>query len=217
MSMISRLSAQVRAIRGLPLYFFLGNVALFTILRLVFYLIFRRTAGAIDPSEIVHAFYLGLKFDARLAAILTLLLLVLRRVATAYVAIVACALLILYSADFGTYAYTRQRMNAEVLTMLRNPLISLHMVWESYHVVFFGLGILLVVALLVWAVQWTLRRPTRQTGASWLLVLALLACVYGKFSRFPLRWSDAYFSRNAFIGTLALNPAQSLYDSLYEK
>ncbi|HYM62092.1 MAG TPA: LTA synthase family protein [Thermoanaerobaculia bacterium] len=213
----NRLTADLRAIRGLPLLFFLANVAIFTILRVVFYFAFRKTAGHLDSGELVRAFYLGLKFDARLAAIFTLPMLASRRLATAYVVIIETLLLMLYAADFGTYAYIHQRINAEVLEFLRNPLISLHMVWESYHVVLFGGVILAVLVLIVLAVRWTIRSPKRAAGMSWMFVVFLLACIYGKVSRYPLRWSDAYFSRNPFIGTLALNPAQFLFETLREK
>src|SRR5260370_1497600 len=91
------------------------------------------------------------------------------------------------------------------------------MVWESYHVVLCGLTILGVVALIAFAARSSAHMPRREAGASWLLAFALLACVYGRLSRYPLRWSDAYFSRNPFIGELALNPAQYLFETTREK
>jgi phosphoglycerol transferase MdoB-like AlkP superfamily enzyme len=103
-----------------------------------------------------------------------------------------------------------------VLEFLRNPIISMHMAWESYHVVWFGLtiiGFLTVIVILV-------RRPTangqRRTGRA-AVALLFLACIYGKFSRYPLRWSDAFFSTDSFVGELALNPAQYLFESMREE
>ncbi len=201
----------------LPLRFFFANLVLLSLLRVAFFYAYRGTAGHLAAHDLLMAFYLGLKFDARLAAILTFPLLVLRRGTTAYVAIVELAVLLLYAADFGSYSYIHQRLNAGVLEFLRNPLISLHMVWESYHVVLFGLTILAVVVLIAFAARRSTHMPKRQAGASWLLAIALLACIYGKISRYPLRWSDAYFSRNPFIGELALNPAQYLFETMREK
>ena len=37
--------------------------------------------------------------------------------------------------------------------------------------------------------------------------------MHGRFSQYPLRWSNAYFSKNAFISALALNPLQNLFDT----
>jgi phosphoglycerol transferase MdoB-like AlkP superfamily enzyme len=47
-------------------------------------------------------------------------------------------------------------------------------------------------------------------------VVLLVACIYGKVSRYPLQWSDAYFSQDPFIGELALNPAQFLFETMRE-
>ena len=70
--------------RRFPLYFFIANLALLSLLRVVFYLAFRHTAGTLEAHDVLLAFYLGLKFDARLVAILTLPMLALRRGAGLY-------------------------------------------------------------------------------------------------------------------------------------
>ena len=206
--------------KRLALAFFFGNLLLLTLLRVAFFFAFRGKAGALDPHDLATAFYLGLKFDARLIAILTLPLLFLHGAATAYVIAVELLLLIVYAADFGSYAYVGQRLNAALLEFLRNPVISLHMVWESYHTGLFILTIVAVLVALTVALRKTVKkaRPERrQAGLTWLIVVALLACIYGKVSRYPLRWSDAYFSRNRFIGDLAINPAQYFFETMREK
>ncbi|HSP13421.1 MAG TPA: LTA synthase family protein [Thermoanaerobaculia bacterium] len=203
--------------RRLPLTVFFVNLVILTLLRVAFFLAFRGTAGPLDGGEVVRAFYLGLKFDARLLAIVAFPLLFLRRFETAYVILAEVFLLALYAADFGTYAYIHQRLNAGVLEFLRNPLISMHMIWESYHVVLFALTIVALVAAIAFATARTVKRRTRQAGVSWLMAIFFVACMYGKVSRYPLRWSDAYFSRNPFIGALALNPAQYLFETTREK
>ncbi|HKB80599.1 MAG TPA: hypothetical protein VKH35_12875 [Thermoanaerobaculia bacterium] len=57
-----------RMIPALPLALFGLNVVAFSILRLLFFLLFRDHPMA--PHDLGRAFYLGLKFDARFAAIL---------------------------------------------------------------------------------------------------------------------------------------------------
>lgn len=203
--------------RRLPIYVFIANIVLFTLLRAAFFLAFRRTAGMLDPHDIAHAFYLGVKFDSRLAAILVFPLLFIRRFEVAYVLVVELFVFLLYGTDFGTYAYIHQRLNAGVLELLRNPLISLHMIWESYHVVAFALTILAVLVVIALAARRSIRGRNREAGVPWIFAVVLLACIYGKVSRYPLRWSDAYFSRNPFVGELALNPAQYLFETMREK
>ena len=198
---------------GVKLRFLLGTIATLTLLRVAFYFAFRHYAPALTTHELLLAFSLGLKFDARLAAILALPLLVLRRGVAMYISVIAALLLALYAADFACYAYIHRRVNAGLLELLRNPLISMHMVWESYHVVLFALAILGVLASIIWAA----RRTSRESGFSSGVALLLIALIYGQISRYPLRWSNAYFSPNRFAGDLAMNPAQYFFETMREK
>src|SRR5438132_3872573 len=178
-----RMISAVRAPRT-ALALFAINLAAFTLLRLVFLLLFRDHSLA--AADVLRAFYLGLKFDARLAAIVSVPLLFFS--SRAYVAIAETLLAVLYAADFATYAYIRQRLNAGVLEFLRNPIISLHMVWESYHVVWFAM----VMACVLAAIIFLFRGPRSAVrGPRWeraALAVFFLACIYGKLSRYPLRW-----------------------------
>src|SRR5947209_2648865 len=123
------------------LLLFTANVVLFTILRLVFLAAF---GHPLAHGDLARAFYLGLKFDARLAALVVAPLVVAgtRKAAIAVVAVFETIVLLCYAVDFGSYAYVHTRLNASELEFLHNPLISLHMVWESYHVVWFALGVI---------------------------------------------------------------------------
>ena len=94
------------------LLLFVLNLIAFTILRLIFFAAFR--PHPLPRADLLHALYLGLKFDARLAAIVALPLLFFA--STAYVIAAEALLAILYAADFGTYAYVHERLNA---TMMR--------------------------------------------------------------------------------------------------
>lgn len=201
------------------LLIFAANVVVFTLLRAAFLLIFgHHLAGA----DLLRAFYLGLKFDARIAALVVAPLAIggTRRWAIALVAIFELIVLLCYASDFGSYAYVHQRLNASELEFLHNPLISLHMVWESYHVVWFALGILLFLTALVFALRGKSSSATRPNAPLWqriALVVFLLACIYGKASRYPLRWSDAYVARDPFAAELALNPPQFLFETMREQ
>jgi phosphoglycerol transferase MdoB-like AlkP superfamily enzyme len=205
------------------LLLFAANLVLFTLLRVAFLLVFGHHLAS---NDLLRAFYLGLKFDARLAALVVAPIAIFgtRRAATVVFAVFELIVLLCYAIDFGSYAYVHQRVNASELEFLRNPLISLHMVWESYHVVWFGLGILLFLAALVFALRGgdvssraqrgTPRDPLWQRIA---LIVFLLACIYGKASRYPLRWSDAYVARDPFAAELALNPPQFLFETMREE
>jgi phosphoglycerol transferase MdoB-like AlkP superfamily enzyme len=200
------------------LLLFAANVVLFTLLRVAFLLVFgHHLAG----HDLLRAFYLGLKFDARIAALVVAPIAIFgtRRAAIIVAAVFEIIVLVCYAIDFGSYAYVHQRVNASELEFLRNPLISLHMVWESYHVVWFGIGVLLFLAALVFALRGKGKTPqTREPLWQRIaLIIFLLACIYGKASRYPLRWSDAYVARDPFAAELALNPLQFLFETMREE
>jgi len=200
------------------LLIFAANVVLFTLLRVAFLLAFgHHLAG----NDLARAFYLGLKFDARIAALVVVPIAIFgaRGIATIVVAVFEVLVLVCYAIDFGSYAYVHQRVNASELEFLRNPLISLHMVWESYHVVWFGIGVLLFLAALVFALRGkaTTTQPKDPLWQRIALVVFLLACIYGKVSRYPLRWSDAYVARDPFAAELSLNPPQFLFETMREE
>lgn len=103
---------------------FAGSVALLTALRIAFFFAFR--PQVLLRSDIVHAFYLGLKFDARLAALIVFPMLLMRRRRTvvAYAIAALAVVLILYAADFGSYAYIHQRLNLGELEFSAAAVIS---------------------------------------------------------------------------------------------
>lgn len=214
------------------------NLAAFACLRIAFLWTFGNLASS--PGELLQAFYLGFKFDLRLAVLVSSPLIVTawlplldparrraaRRFWLAYFAAAFAALLLAYAADFGHYAYTSTRLHGGALEHLTPADVALRMVWESYPVVWVLVGI-------AWAAGvfgWLLHRaspppaaPRRARGrmaafaglaALWLLCLAAL---WGKLSWYPLRWSDSYFSQNPFVSALALNPVLFLADTLDER
>lgn len=115
--------------------------------------------------------------------------------------------------DFGAYAYIHTRLNGTLLMFLQNPDTSLQMVWQSYPVI--RLFLLLVVLLggLTWLMRWlfgALRfRPVSRKARIAMNIagsVLVLATMYGKWSRYPLRWGEAFEARHAFDAHLALNP-----------
>ena len=93
-------------IPSLPIALFLTNVVALSLLRLAFYLAFH--PHAIPPHDLAHAFYLGLKFDARLSAILSFPLLFFS--SAIYVAIVEAL-----TAGDGPLAVHRMRSHLQAM------------------------------------------------------------------------------------------------------
>ena len=122
-------------------------------------------------------------------------------------------LAIAYFVDFGTYSYVHTRLNGDLLMFAENAGTSARMMWESYPVVrlLLALAVLLVVAL--WGLSRGARGFSRPLGSTWatrtgsiLVTLLLVFAMWGKWSRYPLRWSEAFDAKNGFHAHLALNP-----------
>lgn len=213
------------------------NLVLFTLLRLGFWIAFRSGAADAAPGDLLYAFYLGLKFDLQLALLICLPPLALavlpplnparrmlaKRLWIGYFVLAQALALFLYLVDFGFFGYVRSRLNASLLEHLQPVSIALQVAWQTYPV----LQGLLLLAALSGGYYYFLRRvasrellresvapgPWTRRGAL-AVVLGLYAMgVYGKWSWYPLRWSDAYFSTNDFVAALAVNPILFLSDT----
>lgn len=212
-------------------------VILMTALRIVFWLVFGDTQSVIAGNEIGHAFYLGFKFDLRCALFLLAPLAVFgwmpfcnpienhkaRSVWLIYFSISGFLLLLIYGVDFGHYDYLASRLDASALRFLQNPYESFGVIWGAYPVLTGG-GLLLAGTFAIYRIfrhhltklsvaQQGGLRGIRKAGFVTLFVTLFLASIYGKVSYYPLRWSDAFFSTNNFVSSLALNPVLYFADT----
>mgnify|MGYP001608546925 CR=1 FL=1 len=224
-------------------------VALTTAFRAVFWIRFREPGTDVPAGAWLHAWFLGFKFDLRLALAVLLPVLVLgwipglnlrasargRRLWLGYLTSAFAVIVFGHAVDLGHYAYLHERLNASVLENTEAPGIALRMVWESYPVVW---GTLLLSGL-----SWGFARAVRTNAFPQLdapattaraapepaaaarrrgrfaptaaFVLFVIGGLYGKWSRYPLRWSDAFFHPDRFVSSLALNPVL-FYADTYE-
>ncbi|MBQ4132160.1 MAG: sulfatase-like hydrolase/transferase [Desulfovibrionaceae bacterium] len=214
----------------------LGFVLLLLFLfRLAFLAFIADSLAGVSPQDILKALYIGFRFDARIAAGITLPIGILltipcfKRWLMAHLGLISgfyfflfLLLILIYMGDFGHYLYLKTRLNAYVLDLLKDFQVAVDMVWQSYPVIPLALALVFSALMCALAIQRILRRmrPTRtnapRAALTWfagLLIFALAA--YGQISSnfFPLRWSNAYFSPNMTLAALALNPVQNLYDT----
>ena len=209
-----------------------------SVLRVIFWLRFRDPADPIPTGDLLWSFYLGLKFDLRIALFAVIPLLLLgwirrlhpvysrfgRRLWLAYFALVLFGLLAMYATDFGHYAYLQQRLNATALRFLENLQISATMVWESYPVISGSLILLALTAGGIALIRKTSRNITpmqgqynrwyKKTGVVFVTMVVTVFLAYGKLSWYPLRWSDAFFSTQVFAGQLATNPVMYFFETM---
>jgi len=125
--------------------------------------------------------------------------------------------------DLGFYDYLKNRIDASAVNLLDNPLISLQVATESYPV-FSGLFLALFAGLIFFVLlkfvilnkkifvsgERLHHTPIKIKVALFFLFAGL---AHGKFSQYPLRWSEAFFSTNSFVSAMALNPLLYFYDT----
>jgi phosphoglycerol transferase MdoB-like AlkP superfamily enzyme len=208
------------------------NFLIFVVLRMAFAGAFQAFAAGASASEMLQALYIGVKFDLRLAILVSAPVALLglipflnparnaRPFWLGYFVAVQVVLLLLYAVDLGHFDYARTRLNATIIEHLTPADVALRMAWQTYPIVWglFGLALAAAIYLLVLK---RIARPrhaehpwwARLAGGALVVVLAGIA-IWGKASWYPLRWSDAYFSTNDFVSALALNPVLFLADTL---
>ena len=223
----SRIPRYIRYILLQTLYLFCFLV----FFRLIFYFFFFSSTTK-DGGVIARAWYLGLKFDMRLALILmipvglTAVLArdrffgtgLLRKINFGYLFLIYLLLMIFYVVDLGHYSYLGLRIDPSITRFLASGerATNARMMWESYPVVWGLLGMVLLLIALRYGYRYIYRRYARQEGiairpwgyAGWIITLVILFAggIYGNFAYFPLRWSQAMFTRDNGITSLALNP-----------
>ena len=230
-----------------------GVVALFFVifvaLRAVFYFGFSEVGETVhpDPATLFETLYIGVKFDLRLAILLSLPVFLLtwiprynvsrsvalRRLARIYIAAALLVTLLFYIIDFGHYAYLGTRLNSTVMRFFDDLSISANMMWESYPVVRVALAWLLTVTVAYWLVMMLERKTLdrepqpvtklQAVAGTAIVVLLVLGGLLGRFADInienpvPLRWNHAFFSGNESVSALGINPVLFFYDTFEQR
>lgn len=215
--------------------FIAANWLVFTIFRVIFLFVFRAALLPANYHELWETFYIGAKFDMRLACALAIplglflsiglfwrALYAVRKVMAVFYGVLEAAVLLVYFADFAHYAYIAMRINYSIFTYSENASISLQMAWQTYPLLW------VVFGLLVWGLLWgyfvkqlqkyALKSRDAYYGTgrlAWVVfgVLVTGALMFGQISQYPLRWSNAYHSTNSFVCNLTLNPVLNMVDT----
>ncbi|MFN8251561.1 MAG: LTA synthase family protein [Ferruginibacter sp.] len=204
--------------------------------RYIFYLSYNPPGKAFSGS----AFIMGLRFDARVAGIIGLLMLLLcafpfinpfknhkaRRFWNIFLPVVFVLLVLLYVIDYYHYDYLHQRLNASVLNYLQDAGISFTMMRQTYPLLQSLIALIILAVVARWFFGWLLKRflfedsISKRAGVIYyvagflIMAQATLGKIVLKPGQFPLRWSDAFTLSDDFKAQLALNPLQSFVSTL---
>ena len=203
-----------------------------TIFRVIFFLKYNPSDKAFSGS----AFILGLRFDARIACIagIAMMLLTLftflnpfksvaaKKIWNILLPLVFVILVLFYCIDFYHFDYLHQRLNATVLNYLQDAGISFNMMWQTYPLIKVGIIIIVLLVLsrfiFVQLLNSYLQKDSfyKRSGIAFFFISFILlgGFIFGKVGQFPLRWSDAFTLSDDFKANLALNPFQSFFSTL---
>lgn len=188
-------------------------------------------------AELQTSVFLGLRFDLKLAILsmfpLALVVLITNQsfftkklyksIARLYIMLVYLGLTLFYLTDFGYFSYLNTRLDAVSLRFLTNLKISSQVLVESYPVYSGSLGLLIFVILVGYLSNLLYQKlqkskpiflsKKRKTVYFLTTFLVLSFGIYGSITHYPLRWSEAFFSKNNQINQFTLNPVLYFFDS----
>ena len=203
--------------------------------RVLFYYIFSQLEN-VTAIEIQKAFWLGARFDFKLAVIsffpLAIFVLITnysffkrttyRKIATIYFVLAYLILTLFFLFDFGYYDYLSIRLDASSLRFLSNIGISSQVLVESYPI-YKGIFGLLILCFIIYKFskyiysyfnnQKTLISKKVKSVYFISTFLILSFGIYNSISHYPLRWSEAFFSKNNAVNQFTLNPVLYFFDS----
>ena len=219
------------------LIFLLSLTSLFVLMRIAFYMAFSDPESPLIMADFIKSMWLGMRFDLRMVVLMILPLFFLggikwfspfnyrvaRYVWLIFLSAIFAFYALFYVIDFGHYAYLSTRVDFTAMRFLENMAISTEMVWESYPVLKITAALLLVNLLFIYLTNRLFLVIAKQENAEYgwkkgivfgfLGFLTLLVFGYSKFSQYPLRWSEAAFSKHPFATQLAYNPIHYFFDT----
>lgn len=202
---------------------------------------FKDSNNPVPFNELITAFYLGIKFDLRLILLMFLPLFLLgwikpfnpfnnfiaRYFWLNYMLLAFGLITLVYFIDYAHFAYLHKPLDASALRFLVDFSISANMIWQSYPVTWLLIGLFLLIFIYhvaqarITAYCNTLSHPYYKWWQGLLIgflaFFIYLSGMYGKFSYYPLRWSDAFASTHAFAPAVAVNPVVHFFDTLKNK
>lgn len=206
------------------------NVVLFSVFRLAFWSYFSDPTDPVSSQSLWYAFYVGFKFDLRLALFILLPVFLLgwyqrisplhsktaRKVWLSYLTLLMSLVYLFYILNAGHFAYLQMPLDATAMRFLDNPRTSALMVWQTYPVLWITFAMLAATALYAITVNklmlfyaersvYSMRKRIKVVVVTATTLLVIFG-MYGKLSWYPLRWSDAFASSHPFASAVTVNP-----------
>lgn len=210
---------------------------LFVLMRVAFYIAYNDASSPLIMSDFIKSMWLGMRFDLRMVVLMVLPLFFLGGIKylspfrykfmhyfwLIQLSAVFAFYAMFYVFDFGHYAYLHTRLDFTAMRFVENAAISAEMVWESYPVVWISAAIVFTNLLFIFLTHKLFTLIERQEFAkvtfirgfafAFVAFIVLLVAGYSKLSQYPLRWSEAAFSKHPFATQLTYNPVHYFFDT----
>ena len=219
-----------------PLRWILSVLISFLLLMSLYRLIFYFRYNPLSKPFSGSAFLMGLRFDIKFVCIAGVCMLVLcsipfldpfqktyaKKLWYFLLPLLFAFMLAFYITDYFFYSYLQQRLNANIFSFAEDAAIASNMVWHTYPVIKIAIVAISLFAGACFLFSWLLNKfasikisPIKKKWSWYVGFFFLFALgVFGKFSQFNLRWSDAFTLSDNFKANLSLNPLQSFFSSL---
>lgn len=219
------------------LIFIISLTFVYVLMRVAFFIVFNDPASPLSTDDFFKAMWLGFRFDLRMVVIMAAPLFFLGGIKwlspfkynyarifwLVYLTLIFAVYAMFYVVDFGHFAYLSTRIDFTAMRFMENPLISGEMVWESYPVVLIALALGFANILFIYLTNKLFKAIESQNDVKlgllkgiiigFISFLIMFVAGYSKLSQYPLRWSDAAFSKHPFAIQLTYNPIHYFLDT----
>ncbi len=218
----------------LPAMLFWAVMLLFSAQRLCIYLTMHDRFRGVSARAIAGSFAIGLRFDAAIAFMLSLPLIIVAAatpgnvivnraygwIVSTFGGVAIAVTLFACVADYYFYQEFGLRLNYQVLEYTRYSAIY-RTIWDQYPVVWASLATLIFLSAATWALnRWGLGQPRRSPWwqVVWpaLLIPVAIIGIRGSLRNRPMNSSAAYSSDSPALVQLTLNGCYTLRDAVYK-
>ncbi len=205
------------------------ELLLLTLLRVAFFVAFKDYANDFTLMESLRSFFVGMRFDIQLLAIINLPILFIgyffsKYILTAYILLTNLLMSVLYVINFAYYDFFKKNVDSSIIRYFYDIGEAFKMLEEGYPIYssIFGVLIFGVVLFFIYLKLYpkaysgykeTLSKKAKIITTTIFVILYIFAG-YGKLEFYPWRWSEAFFSSNNFLSYLASNPVTYFVNTL---
>ncbi|CAA6804143.1 MAG: Sulfatase family protein [uncultured Sulfurovum sp.] len=214
------------------------EVVAFTLLRVVFFIIFKDYGTGYNSLDVLFSFWLGFRFDLQLALIANLPIFLFGGIKyigifkstfgkyfwITYLFLVNILFLGIYIIDFFYFDFFKKMVDSSIVRYFYDIGEAFKMLSEGYPILPITIGFVLLSAVLFFLMKKIVgsveegidkfsSKREKVTIYSLFFVLYMFGG-YGKFEWYPWRWSEAFYSSNSFLSYLASNPVTYFKNTL---